>query len=267
MEQISMLKVEIVKADVSAKKFQKMKDYVAEEKPLHIFLNRTYYVTIFCSPSNLKELAVGHLLSEGIVKSVEEIDEISFKGEGVCRVKLKANIDLEKRLKLLTPFSRVILSACGSSSPYEYSGKLPKITSNLKVKAEVILNGVSRLNSIAETFRKTGGVHAAAIYKSNGNLVAFAEDVGRHNAVDKVIGIGALNKTDFKECFLTLSGRLTGDIVLKAARVGLPIVASLAAAIDSGIAVAKDAGLTLIGFVRGKRMNIYNFPERIDFNN
>jgi len=261
-----MLKVEIVKVDVSAKKSQKMTDYVAEEKPLHIFLNKTRYVTIFCSPSNLKELAVGHLLSEGIVKSVEEIDEIGFRGKGVCYVKLKGSIDLEKRLKLLTHFSRVIFSACGSTSPYD-SGKLPKITSNLKVKAEVILDSINRLNSIAKTFRKTGGVHAAAIYKSRGDLVAFAEDVGRHNAVDKTIGIGALDKTDFNECFLALSGRLTGDIVHKAARIDLPIVASLAAAIDSGIAVARDVGLTLIGFVRGKRMNIYNFPARIDFNN
>jgi len=236
---------------------------VAEEKPLHVFLNRTYYATIFCSPSNLKELAVGHLLSEGIVKSVEEIEETRLKEEGVCHVKLKPGIELEKRLKLSKPFSRVILSACGSPSPYQYSGKRPKITSNLKVKAEVILTCVNRLNSIAETFRKTGGVHAAAIYKRDGNLVAFAEDVGRHNAVDKAIGIGALNKIDFGECLLALSGRLTGDIVLKAARVGLPIVASLAAALDSGIMVAKNVGLTLIGFVRGKRLNIYSFPERI----
>jgi len=258
-----MLKVEIVKVDVSAKKSQKTTDYVAEEKPLHIFLNKTHYATIFCSPSNLKELTTGHLLSEGIVKSVEEIDETSFKEKGVCRVKLKANVDLEKRLKLLTHFSRVIFSACGSSSSYEYSGKLPKITSNLKVKSEVIVNGVSRLNFIAETFRKTGGVHAAAIYKSDGDLVAFAEDVGRHNAVDKVIGIGALNRTDFGECFLALSGRLTGDIVLKAARVGLPIVASLAAAIDSGINIAEEVDLTLIGFVRGRRMNVYNCEKRI----
>jgi FdhD protein len=258
-----MLKIEIVKVDVSAKKFQKMTDYVAEEKPLHIFLNRAHHATIFCSPLDLKELAVGHLLSEGTVKSVEEIDEISFKEGGVCHVKLKANIDLEKRLKLLTHFSRVIFSTCGSSSPYEYSGKLPNIKSNLKVKAEVILNGVSRLNSIAVTFRKTGGVHVAAIYKNDGNLVAFAEDVGRHNAVDKAIGMGALHKTDFKECFLALSGRLTGDMVLKAARVGVPVVASLAAALDSGIAVAEKAGLTLVGFVRGKRMNVYVFPKRI----
>jgi FdhD protein len=262
-----MLKVEIVRVDVLAKKTEKVTDYVAEEKPLHIFLNKTHYATIFCSPTNLKELAVGHVLSEGIVKSIDEIRETRLKKEGVCFVKLKPNIDLEKRLKISKLFSRVILSACGGPSPYQYSGKLPKITSNLKVKAEVILNGVKRLNYIAETFRKTGGVHVAAIYKSDGNLVAFAEDVGRHNAVDKAIGIGALNQTDFGECFLALSGRLTGDMVLKAARVGLPIVASLAAAIDSGIAVAKEVGLTLVGFVRGKRMNIYTSPKRIDFNN
>ena len=262
-----MLKVEIVKVDVSAKKSQKTTDYVAEEKPLHILLNRTHYATIFCSPSNLKELAVGHLLSEGIVKSIEEIEEMRLQEEGICHVKLKPNIDLEKRLKLSKPFSRVILSACGSSSSRQFLGKLPKIKSNLRLKAETVLNCVNRLNSIAEVFRKTGGVHIAAVYKSDGNLVAFAEDVGRHNAVDKVIGIGALKKTDFGECFLALSGRLTGDIVLKAARVGLPIVASLAAALDSGVAIAKDVDLALIGFVRGKRMNIYNFPERINFDN
>ena len=258
-----MFKVKIVRVDVSAKKTHKMTDYVAEEKPLHISVNKTHYATVFCSPSNLKELAVGHLLSEGIIESVEEIEKISFRKKSVCRVKLKPNINLEKRLKLLKPFSRIILSACGSPSPSQISARLPKVKSDLAVKAEIILSCVNRLNSIAETFRKTGGVHAAAIYKSDGNLVAFAEDVGRHNAVDKVIGMGALNRTVFSECFLSLTGRLTGDIVRKTARVGLPIVASLAAAIDSGIAVAKDVDLTLIGFTRGKRMNIYNFPERI----
>lgn len=258
-----MSKVEIVKVDISTKRTQKIKDYVAEEKPLHIFLNRTHYATIFCSPSNLKELTVGHVLSQGIVKSPEEIEKIVLKKEGVCRIKLKQNVDLEKRLKLSKTFSRVIFSACGSPSPYKPSAKLSKIKSDLTVKAETILNCMSNLNFIAETFRKTGGVHAAAIYGDTGSLLTFAEDVGRHNAVDKVIGISALAKADFGRCFLVLSGRLTGDIVLKAAKVGIPIVASLAAAIDSGIAIAKDVNLTLIGFVRGKRMNIYNFPERI----
>jgi len=258
-----MLEVKIVRVDVSAAKAQETTDHVAEEKPFYIFLNRTHYATIFCSPSNLKELAVGHALSEGILESLEEIEEINLKEDSVCRVKLKPDVDLEKRLKLSEHFSRVIFSACGSTGPFQPTEKLAKIKSDLTVKADVLLNCVNRLNFIADTFRKTGGVHVAAIHKADGTLVASAEDVGRHNAVDKVIGAIALEKADFSECFLVLSGRLTGDIVLKAAKVGLSTVASLAAALDSGIAVAKDANLTLIGFARGKRMNIYNSAERI----
>jgi FdhD protein len=259
-----MLKTDVLKVDVPSGKVSKVSDYVAQEKPLYIFVNKVHYATIFCSPSNLKELTVGHLLSEGIVKSVKEIEEVNLKMEdAVCNVRLKPNVDAKKRLKLSSSFSRIILSACGSRSPYQFSGKLPKVKSRLSVKAETVFASVNRLNFIAETFRKTGGVHIAAICDSEGNVKGFAEDVGRHNAVDKAIGIAALNGIELSDCFLALSGRLTGDIALKAARVGLPIVASLAAAIDSGIAVARSAGLTLIGFVRGKRMNIYTFPERI----
>jgi FdhD protein len=257
-----MFKVKIVRVEVSAGKALETTDDVAQEKPFYIFLNRTHYATIFCSPSNLKELAVGHALSEGILKSPEEIKEVDLKEDGICRVELKPDVDIDKRLRMSKHFSRVIFSACGSTGPYRPSKKL-KVTSDLTVKADVIWSCVNRLNFIAETFRKTGGVHAAAIYKGDGTLVGSAEDVGRHNAVDKVIGIAVSKQTDFGKCFLALSGRLTGDIVLKAAKVGLPIAASLGAAIDSGIDVAKDTGLTLIGFVRGKRMNIYSCPERI----
>ncbi len=257
-----LLKVEISRVDVATGKVQRTTDYVAEEEPLHIFLNRTYHATIFSSPSNLKELAVGHVISEGIVKSIDEIVGVKQE-EGVCHIKLHANVDLGKRLRLLKHISRVILTSCGSRPFYTTSQRLPKVETTLKVKAETIVSCVSGLNTAAETFRKTGGVHAAAIYDAVGTRAAFAEDVGRHNAVDKVVGIATLEKINLRRYFLALTGRCSSDIILKAARVRLPIVASMAAPLDLGISVASKTNQTLIGFVRGKRMNVYTFPERI----
>ena len=259
-----MKKVSITKLDLTSKMSKKATDFVAEEKPLHLFVNNTYWATILCSPADLKEMAVGHLLSEGVLKSTAEIDEVILKeDENSCYVKLKSEVKVEDRIKLSRLHARVVTSACGSGSPYQYTRKPAKLKSKLTVKAEVLFNSVNQLNFKAELFRRTGGVHAAAIYKADGTLVAMAEDVGRHNAVDKVIGMAALNQTDFNECFLALSGRLSGDVVFKASKVGLPIVGSLAAALSSGIEMAQQANLTLVGFVRGKRMNIYTFDERI----
>ncbi len=94
-------------------------------------------------------------------------------------------------------------------------------------------------------------------------MVAFSEDVGRHNTVDKVIGSASLARADFNKCFMIITGRVPGDMIYKAAKVGLPIVASVAAVLNSGVSSAKKANITLVGFVRGKRMNIYSGAERI----
>jgi FdhD protein len=256
--------VNIIKVDLSSGKTQKILDHVAEEVPFHLFVNQTFWATILCSPSNLKELAVGHLLSEGILKNIDEIEDILLKEtEGTCYVNLKSGVNAEDRVKLSRLHQRVITSACGGGSAYQYTGKTPQVTSNLAIKAQVIFDSVNQLNFKAEGFRQTGGLHVAAIYCFDGSMIALTEDVGRHNAVDKVIGMAALSKIDFKKCFLALSGRMSGDVAFKAAKVGLPIVASLAAALSSGIALAEAANLTLVGFVRGKRMNIYTVPERI----
>ena len=256
--------IKITRFDRSTGKFQNIMDYVAEEKPFYLLINTTFWATILCSPTNLKELAVGHFLSEGIIKSTEEIEEVILKeSESTCYVKLKPEIKVEDRVKISRLHARIIHSACGDSSEYQNANKILKVKSNLKVKAQTIFDSVKQLNFKAEGYRRTGGFHAAAIYKVGGQLVALAEDVGRHNAVDKVIGMAALNKVDFGECFLALSGRMSGDVVFKAANVGLPIIASLAAALSSGISMAESADLTLVGFVRGKRFNIYTCPERI----
>jgi FdhD protein len=263
-----LAKVKVTYIDVNAHKVERRFDSVAEEKPLHLFLNRIHYATILCYPTLLKELAVGYLLSEGLLKSVDEISKITMGATGRCIVRLRKGIEINKRITASQPFARLVLTACGSPDYWPLTKLidrlgLHKVPSNLEVRAEVISNAVRELNTLAQTFRKTGGVHIAALYKPNGDLVTYAEDIGRHNAVDKVIGICALKRTDITQCFLASSGRLTGDIILKAARMGIPIVASLAAAVDSGIQVAKQTRLTLIGFVRGHRMNVFTFPNRV----
>ncbi|HEX9261383.1 MAG TPA: formate dehydrogenase accessory sulfurtransferase FdhD, partial [Candidatus Bathyarchaeia archaeon] len=198
-------------------------------------------------------------------KSTEEIEEVTLKEDNTCTARLKSFINVEDRVKVSRLHARVIPSACGGGSPYQYSGKIPRVESILKVEASVVFECVNQLNFKAEGFRKTGGLHVAAICNHDGSIVALAEDVGRHNAVDKVIGMGALKGIDFGKHFVALSGRMSGDVVFKAANIGLPIVASLAAALSSGIDMAEKANVTLAGFVRGKRMNIYTVPERIEF--
>jgi len=251
-------------------KVEQKRDFVAEEALLHIFLNQIHYMTILCSPGQLRELAVGHLLSEGVLRSIDEIHEIHINADGRCRIRLRPDIDAKKRIPISQPFSRLITSACGSPNSWPLSKlvdrlHLAKIPLNMKVEARVVSDSVKRLSSLAETYRKTGGVHIATLCSEDCNLIACAEDVKRHNAVDKVIGAGALRREDFKKCFLVSSGRLSGDMVLKLARVGIPLVASVATVTSSGIEVARSTGVTLIGFVRDDRMSIFVHPERIIF--
>ena len=263
-----MREIHVSRMNVTDQTVEERTDYVAEETALHIFLNKTHYGTILCSPDQLKEMVVGHLLSEGLLKSTAEIDDLVLKKDGKCLVKLKPDVDAEQRIAKSQRFARLVISACGSPDYRPLSeaiSSFPKLDVTPTVNAAVVSHSVLQLNTIAEKFRKTGGVHAAALYSTDGALAALAEDVGRHNAVDKVIGAGATKNMDFRNLFLALSGRLTGDIVLKAARMKLPIIASLAAAISSGLEAAQLTGVTLVGFVRGKRMNVYTYPERIVF--
>lgn len=253
----------MIKLDLSTGKVTQATDYIASEIPFQIIVNSNYRFLIYCSPTQLKELAVGYLIAEDVIKSVDEIKEVFLdEVKYICEIKLKANINMEERL---SNHAKVVSLIKKSTSPYQRDEKIKKVESKLRVKAEVILKSVTAMNTLATGFVKTGGLHDSAIYKSDGSLVAFAEDIGRHNTVDKVIGIVALNKVDFSECFMTITGRVPGDMIYKAAKVGLPIVASMAAVTSSGITSAEKANIALVGFVRDKRMNIYAGAERIIF--
>jgi len=259
-----MRQVDMTRLDLSTGKAEKTKDCIAEEVPLQITLNTAYSFIIWCSPSQFKELAVGYLLSEDILRSVDEIQELtSDEAQISCQIKLQASVDLDERMKNSRRSTRIIPLIKASTSPYQHDEKIPAIKSNLTVKAQTILDSISKMNCLAKGFKETGGLHDSGIFKTDGIMMAFSEDVGRHNTVDKVIGAASLDKVNFSECFMIITGRVPGDMIYKAAKVGLPIVASVAAVLNSGVSSAEKANITLVGFVRGKRMNVYTCPERI----
>ncbi len=236
-------------------------DIVAADEAICIFVNDEYYRTLIATPMMIKELVVGQLFSEGIIKTLKEVKEVEVEPLKV-RVGLTNDVELD-----LFNMGKVdlITTACGSISTPLKSDQLEsmKNTSEMKVEAEKILGIVRELNNRSEVYKRTGGTHSAMLCTHKGRVLAFAEDVGRHNAVDKVIGAGILSGVDFGTCVLVSSGRQSSEMVLKAARSGIPVIASVAGPLRSGIRIADATGITLICFVRGQRMNVYSHSERI----
>jgi FdhD protein len=234
---------------------EEKEDYIAADAPICIFINNEYFRTLIASPNMTEELVVGHLLSEGIASSYNEIECINITQQKVC-VELGSELDLE-----LLNMSKVdlITTACGSlSTPvnHEQLGSL-RVPSRVSVGAQTLWEAARSLNLRSETYRATGGTHSAMLYSLEGETQYFAEDVGRHNAVDKVIGAGAMKGIGFGNTILVSSGRLSGEITLKAARMGIPIIASVSSPLESGIRIAEATGITMVGFIRGRRMNVY----------
>lgn len=256
------VELKVKKVDLHDKSVKCVDELVATEVPVNIYVNGRHVVTLFSLPAQLKELGVGWLLSEAIVRSVGEVVGVQVKENNVeirCRGRVGSRIKTVETTKLVD-------SSCGSTTEafLFLIDRMPKpfVNSDYKVKAERILRFVKVLNEKPTLFKLTGGTHSAAVFHEE-KLVAFAEDVGRHNAVDKVIGISAMKGIDFSRCVITSSGRQPANMVLKAARVGIPIVASIAGPVYSGVDIAIATGVTLVCFVRGRRMNIYSYPERI----
>ncbi len=233
---------EITRVDLEKRLFERVQDEVVTETTIQLFVNNRLVTVFTCSPSKTRELIVGHLLTQRVIKSPEEILQLRFEKE-------KAIVKL--------------LHENGTQTKMEEKAKKTKKHQKLVINSESILNVAKMLDSKAAVFKRTGGTHAAALLNSEGEVLAFSEDIGRHNAVDKVIGEAALKRVNLEQTILASTGRLSSEIVSKAANVGIPVVVSLASSTDKGIEVAEKRGLTLIGFVRDRRYNVYTNPERI----
>ncbi len=241
---------------------QYVEDEVAVELPVTIHVNGKLLTVLYATPRELKELAVGHLMTEGFVKDLDEVVDIRVEDSNVYVTVL--NIVEERSILRNIKATKIVKTACGQSSETPSSEAYNwKVDSNVKWSPTEVFKVVRKLNSNATIYRRTGGVHAAMIVDCRG-AEFLCEDVGRHNAVDKVVGAYVLGRTvDFSSTFLACSGRLSSEIVLKAARIGIPVIASISAPTSLGISLADSFGITLIGFVRGTGFNVYTHPERL----
>ena len=238
-------------------------DEVASELPIRLVLNNEPLVTLLCTPAELEELAIGFLLSEGVLRDRSSIRKLEVdERETVVRIELT---DLPPDFSKLFE-KRTISSGCGKGVTFT-SYRMPT-DRRIEVPGHLMsLNDIRRLltafRTISKLYLETGGVHSAAL--SDGKeILFFSEDIGRHNAVDKLIGKAFLKSVPLENKILLTSGRVTSEIMTKAGRNRFPIVISRAAPSCMAVSYAEDMGITLVGFARGDRMNIYSWPKRIE---
>ncbi|MEW6326093.1 MAG: formate dehydrogenase accessory sulfurtransferase FdhD [Thermodesulfobacteriota bacterium] len=214
-------------------------DEVACEAAYRFFIDQNLVATVSVSPTDLEDYAIGRVVTDGFL-AFEEIAGVNID-EAEIHVRSRTGVAVGDR-----PLRDI-----------------PPIGPALQISERQVLSCAGSLSSLAGHWQRTGGLHIAVLFDRHSELIRAAEDVGRHNAVDKVVGYALKNGHNLSECFLVCSGRQPEDMVAKIARAGIPVVISRAATTDRGIALADRVGLTLIGFARGNRFTIYTHPERI----
>jgi FdhD protein len=248
-------------------------DLTAVEEPLEIRLQGTSFVVTMRTPGADPDLAAGFLLAERVIASGADLRAIRHctdapEAGNVLDVTLAAEASDRASRALAHRRLVSVTSACGMCgrrSIDEVMAAVPRVSSALRVPAGLISSLPSALRAAQVVFGETGGLHAAALFDRTGALAAAAEDVGRHNAVDKVIGARVLaGALPLGDEILFVSGRTSYEIVQKAVMAGVPIVAAVSAPSSLAVELATDAGVTLIGFVRGESFNIYSGSERIE---
>lgn len=246
-----------------------MQDMVAVEEPVEIRVEGRSVAVVMRTPGHDEELAAGFLVSEGVVSTARDILEISqcphtgnMKGNVVDVLLGGAVVNWDSLTRHV--FSASSCGLCGKTSLDSVMQRFPTITGDCPVSASLLRSLPEKLRAAQQTFDKTGGLHACAIFDLAGNLVVVREDVGRHNALDKVLGFGLRNGLlPWNRHILLLSGRVSFEMMQKALAAGVPIVAAISAPTSLAVDFAKDSGQTLIGFLRGETMNVYAGVERV----
>ncbi|MEO6436436.1 MAG: formate dehydrogenase accessory sulfurtransferase FdhD [Tepidisphaeraceae bacterium] len=244
-------------------------DDIAHEEPLEIRVRGRAISVTMRTPGHDDELAAGFLLGEGMIRRREDVLKIEPCGKNeegnLVNVLLapEVAVDFEKLTRHV--FASSSCGLCGKTSIDAVRMQFPKIESDATITAETLLSLPQRMRQSQSTFDKTGGLHAAGIFTTDGDLLTLREDVGRHNAVDKSVGRCLLDGAALDRHVLLVSGRASFEILQKALAARIPIVAAVSAPSSLAVDFAVDSGQTLVGFLREGRMNVYAHEARIAF--
>jgi FdhD protein len=251
---------------------QASQDRVAHEEPLEIQLAGTSLAVVMRTPGHDVELVTGFLVTERVVDSLEQVESVRHCSDApgpeadgnVVRVTLRAGVrpDLERLRRNL--FASSSCGVCGKATLENALSSAPPLSDSMCMRASVLTELPGRLRATQPVFDETGGLHAAGLFDTEGELLVAREDVGRHNAVDKVVGWAARRSLlPLEGKVLLVSGRASFEIVQKALAARIPMVAAVSAPSSLAVTLADAAQIALVGFLRGSGFNAYSHPERV----
>lgn len=232
-----------------------VEDLIALEKKIRISVNGKEIMSLYCTPQMIREFVVGFIMTEGIIKGNWCTERMSIEYGNEVFVDIPAEGEVSTDGKIIT-------SGCVGGVTFEKGIEDGLINDDFSVRSDRLREVFNLFQARSDLYKLTGCIHSAALSDGE-SLLCFAEDIGRHNAVDKVIGYAILENIPFKGKIMLASGRISSEISSKCARWGIPMIATRTAPTNLAIEIAEKRGVTIVGFIRGKRFNVYTHPERI----
>lgn len=258
------LKCKVTKIEENVK--SDVNEFLVCEYPLTIFLNKRKIATLFCSPENLRELTLGFLMTEQFITRIEDIIKFDLdEKSGIAEIEIdKSVISTENFHCRKVKLQNLDSDNCSNISNFFDSINCKPVESKVVLSFEKVYEFMKENLDYSEVFKKTSGAHSVAICDEK-KIIVICEDVARHNALDKVIGKSIIKSISLKDKVIVISGRVSLEMILKAAKMQIPIVIAKSAPTSLSVALAKKLNITLVGFVRGRTMNIYANEQRIKY--